>query len=102
VNTRGNPVRWLLVWCIRGYQTFISPALPRSCKYYPSCSQYAIDALREYGLLRGIVLAVWRLLRCNPLSMGGIDPVERQTIFPLRKRGRSGREARPGHAKPAL
>ncbi len=84
------PVRLLLIWSVRGYQTFISPALPRRCKYYPSCSQYAVDALLQYGVLRGIVLAGWRLLRCNPLSYGGYDPVDRQTLFPLRgRRGRS-------------
>lgn len=76
-----NPAAALLVWSIRGYQTFISPALPRSCKYYPSCSQYAIDALRQYGVPRGLVLAGWRLLRCNPMSYGGYDPVERQKVF---------------------
>ncbi len=84
-----NPVRALLVWIIRGYQKLISPALPRSCKYYPSCSQYAIDALRQYGVMRGVVLAGWRLLRCNPLSHGGYDPVERQTVFRERRSGAS-------------
>jgi putative membrane protein insertion efficiency factor len=66
---------------IRAYQRFISPALPRRCKYYPTCSAYAVDAVREFGLLRGVVLAVWRLLRCNPFSHGGYDPVEAQTVF---------------------
>jgi uncharacterized protein len=77
----GMPVRWFLIGCVRGYQVFVSPALPRRCKYYPSCSQYAIDAVREYGAFRGFVLAGWRLLRCNPWSYGGYDPVERQTVF---------------------
>jgi putative membrane protein insertion efficiency factor len=80
-NRHWNPIGTLLVWVIRGYQTFISPALKPSCKYYPSCSQYAVEALRHYGVLRGLVLAAWRLLRCNPLSYGGYDPVERQTVF---------------------
>ena len=66
---------------IRAYQRFISPALPRRCKYYPTCSAYAVDAVREFGVLRGVVLAVWRLLRCNPFSHGGYDPVEAQTVF---------------------
>jgi putative membrane protein insertion efficiency factor len=87
VNVHRNPARALLVSVIRGYQALISPALPRSCKYYPSCSQYAIDALTEYGVLRGLVLSSWRLLRCNPLSYGGYDPVERQTLFAPRSRG---------------
>jgi putative membrane protein insertion efficiency factor len=51
------------------------------CKYHPSCSQYAIDALRTYGLARGTILAGWRLLRCNPWSHGGVDRVEDQTLF---------------------
>ncbi|MFL5892854.1 MAG: membrane protein insertion efficiency factor YidD [Solirubrobacterales bacterium] len=66
---------------IRAYQRFVSPALPRRCKYYPTCSAYAVDAVREFGFLRGVVLAVWRLLRCNPFSHGGYDPVEAQTLF---------------------
>ena len=66
---------------IRLYQRVISPALPRTCKYHPSCSQYAIEALRRYGPLRGSVLAVWRVLRCNPWSHGGVDPVEHQKVF---------------------
>ena len=66
---------------IRAYQRFISPGLPRRCKYHPTCSAYAVDAVREFGVLRGLVLAVWRLLRCNPLSHGGYDPVENQTLF---------------------
>lgn len=76
-----NPLRCLVVWAIRGYQKFISPGLPRCCKYYPSCSQYAIDAVTGFGVLRGSVLAAWRLLRCNPLSYGGYDPVGRQKLF---------------------
>ena len=66
---------------IHAYQRFISPALPRRCKYYPTCSAYAVDAVREFGIARGAVLAGWRLLRCNPLSHGGYDPVEAQTLF---------------------
>lgn len=63
------------------YQRAISPALPRRCKYEPTCSAYAVQALREYGILRGLVLAGWRLLRCNPLSHGGYDPVSAQGLF---------------------
>jgi len=60
---------------IRAYQYTISPLLGRRCKYYPSCSNYAIGALREHGVVRGLGLASWRLLRCNPFSYGGYDPV---------------------------
>jgi putative membrane protein insertion efficiency factor len=66
---------------IRLYQRVISPALPQRCKYHPSCSAYALQAIRSYGILRGVVLAAWRLLRCNPWSHGGFDPVEQQRLF---------------------
>ncbi len=70
------------------YRRVISPALPRRCKYEPTCSSYAVAALQEFGILRGLVLAVWRVLRCNPFSHGGYDPVEAQRLFPLRSRPR--------------
>jgi putative membrane protein insertion efficiency factor len=63
------------------YSRFISPALPPRCKYHPSCSAYAVQAIERYGILRGLVLAAWRLLRCNPFSYGGYDPPEAQTLF---------------------
>ena len=63
------------------YQHVVSPAIPRRCKYEPTCSRYAVEAIREYGILRGLVLAGWRLLRCNPWSHGGYDPVEAQRVF---------------------
>ena len=66
---------------IRLYQRAISPVIPRRCKYHPTCSQYALDALREYGFVRGTILAGWRLLRCNPWSHGGVDYARDQTLF---------------------
>ena len=66
---------------LRLYQVWLSPLFPNTCKYHPSCSQYAVDALRRYGLVRGSVLAVWRLLRCNPWSSGGVDHVRDQRVF---------------------
>ena len=63
------------------YQRFISPLLPTRCKYHPSCSAYAAEAVQSYGVLRGLVLAGWRLLRCNPWSNGGLDPVGAQRLF---------------------
>ena len=66
---------------IRLYQRVISPALPKRCKYHPTCSSYALQAIRRYGILRGLVLAGWRLARCNPWSHGGHDPVEAQRLF---------------------
>jgi putative membrane protein insertion efficiency factor len=74
---------------IRVYQRVISPALPQRCKYHPSCSAYALQAIRSYGILRGVVLAGWRLLRCNPWSHGGFDPVEQQRLFRPRAAPRS-------------
>ncbi len=69
----------VLMLPIRLYQRLISPVLPRRCKYEPTCSAYAIEALRRHGVLRGTVLAVWRILRCNPFSHGGYDPVDDRT-----------------------
>jgi uncharacterized protein len=66
---------------IRLYQRLVSPALPRRCKYEPTCSAYALEALRRHGPIRGIVLATWRLVRCNPFSHGGYDPVSAQRLF---------------------
>ena len=76
-----SALRGFLVAPIRLYQRTISPALPARCKYHPSCSEYAVQAVRRYGVLRGAVLAGWRLLRCNPWSHGGVDFVEDQTLF---------------------
>jgi uncharacterized protein len=76
-----SALRGFLVAPIRLYQRTISPALPARCKYHPSCSEYAVQAVRRYGVLRGVVLAGWRLLRCNPWSHGGVDFVEDQTLF---------------------
>jgi uncharacterized protein len=74
-------VRRLFTAPIRFYARVISPALPARCKYHPSCSTYAVQAIERFGILRGSVLAVWRLLRCNPFSHGGYDPPEAQTLF---------------------
>jgi putative membrane protein insertion efficiency factor len=68
------------------YRRFISPLMAPRCRYYPTCSAYAAEAIRSYGVLRGLVLAGWRLLRCNPLSHGGFDLVEEQTLFRPRPR----------------
>jgi putative membrane protein insertion efficiency factor len=71
----------IVVLPIRLYQRLISPALGSRCKYYPSCSEYAAQAIQRFGILRGLVLAAWRLLRCNPWSRGGFDPVDDQRLF---------------------
>jgi uncharacterized protein len=63
------------------YRRLISPALPRRCKYEPTCSSYAEQAIRELGIVRGSILAAWRLVRCNPFSDGGYDPLEARSLF---------------------
>jgi uncharacterized protein len=77
-------LRRLVVLPIRAYQRVISPAFGDRCRYYPSCSEYAVQAVQRFGILRGLVLAGWRLLRCNPWSRGGFDPVEEQRLFKSR------------------
>jgi putative membrane protein insertion efficiency factor len=79
-------VRYLGIAAVYAYRYTLGVLFPTSCKYHPSCSQYALDALRRYGLLRGSVLAGWRLLRCNPWSHGGVDYARDQTLFPLLRR----------------
>ena len=74
-------LRQVAVAPIRAYQRLLSPALGSRCKYYPSCSNYATQAISQFGILRGLVLAGWRLLRCNPWSHGGFDPVDDQRLF---------------------
>ncbi len=67
----------LLLALLRGYKRWISPALPASCRYVPSCSEYAMEAIAVRGPLVGSLLALWRLVRCNPLAHGGYDPPPR-------------------------
>jgi uncharacterized protein len=69
------------ILALRLYRTLVSPLFPARCKYHPTCSQYALDALREVGFLRGSLLAAWRLLRCNPWSHGGTDYASEQRLF---------------------
>lgn len=77
-------LRAALVVPIRGYQRLVSPAFGDRCRYYPSCSEYAAQAILKFGILRGLVLAGWRLLRCNPWSHGGFDPIDNQRLFKAR------------------
>jgi putative membrane protein insertion efficiency factor len=66
------------------YRRTLGQVVGGRCKYYPSCSQYALDAYEEFGVLRGTVLTAWRLLRCNPFSHGGVDHARDQAVFPHR------------------
>jgi len=70
-----SPLARLLALLVRAYQLVLRPILPPACKFVPSCSEYTIGALRTHGAVRGLMLAVWRLLRCNPFTAGGYDPV---------------------------
>lgn len=74
-------LRRAVVAPIRVYQIVLSPLVGKRCKYYPSCSEYAAQAITRFGILRGLALTGWRLLRCNPWSRGGFDPVEDQRLF---------------------
>jgi putative membrane protein insertion efficiency factor len=68
--------RWLLLALIRLYQMVVSPALPpNTCRFYPTCSHYGYQAIYKHGIIKGALLAVWRVLRCNPFNPGGYDPV---------------------------
>ena len=71
-------MKYLAVLFIRGYQKLISPLFPKSCKYYPTCSNYAIESYRRHGIIKGTLLTVWRVLRCNPWSRGGVDKVPQE------------------------
>jgi uncharacterized protein len=64
------------LWVIRAYQIAISPMFPPSCRFYPTCSEYAYQAIARYGIIRGGFKAAWRVLRCNPFCQGGFDPVD--------------------------
>ena len=78
-------MKTLLIKLVELYRRFLSPLKRPCCKYYPSCSAYAIEALRKHGAIKGVILSVWRILRCNPWSMGGVDYVpERFHLYTLK------------------
>jgi putative membrane protein insertion efficiency factor len=94
VSAVGAAVVTGLVFLLRIYQVHVSPALPPTCRFYPSCSQYAVEALQVHGVVRGVGLTTWRLLRCHPWHPGGADPVP-----PRRGDRPSPVAARPGAAE---
>ncbi|MEE4312013.1 MAG: membrane protein insertion efficiency factor YidD [candidate division KSB1 bacterium] len=65
----------VFIFIIRVYQKIISPMFPPTCRFYPSCSNYAIQAYKKYGVIKGTYLSLWRILRCNPFNAGGYDPL---------------------------
>lgn len=78
-------MKFIFISLVKFYRRFISPLFPPCCKYYPTCSTYALTALQRFGAVRGSLLACWRLLRCNPWSMGGIDYVPEKFTFRVNK-----------------
>ena len=89
-STVARALRELLLLPLHAYRRVISPALPQRCKYYPSCSTYAVQSVRELGVARGTIVAAWRLARCNPWSHGGVDELADRRLF----RGRGHRHDR--------
>ena len=68
-------IQRMMLWCIEYYRLYISPRHPGCCRYSPTCSEYAKEAIIRFGPFKGSALAIWRILRCNPFSRGGFDPV---------------------------
>lgn len=73
-----NVLKSIVLFALRGYKWMLSPLLPPACRYVPTCSEYALEAIDRFGLVRGGGMAAWRVLRCHPLARGGYDPVVRQ------------------------
>ncbi len=69
-------MRSIFIYVIKLYQKLISPMFPPSCRFYPTCSEYAVQSIEKNGVLKGGIKSVWRILRCNPFNKGGYDPVE--------------------------
>ena len=80
-------MKWLLSAIIRGYQKYVSPNLAPRCRYYPSCSEYGLRSIEVHGALKGTLLAIWRILRCNPWSKGGVDHVPDKGAWPAKPLG---------------
>ncbi|MCD8328305.1 MAG: membrane protein insertion efficiency factor YidD [Ruminococcus sp.] len=80
-------MKQVMILLVKFYQKVISPLFPARCKYYPTCSKYAVEAFKKHGFFKGLILAVWRILRCNPWSNGGIDPVPERFTLKRHKKG---------------
>lgn len=104
-RARHSPLARVLLLALRGYRRWISPALPPTCRFHPTCSTYAVEAIRTHGALRGAGLAAWRLLKCAPWHPGGIDPVPprraHRAHWPRRAEARSITRSIPDHEEQA-
>ncbi len=69
-------MKYLFIYLIKAYQKIISPLFPPSCRFYPTCSEYSVQAFKKYGVIKGGAKSVWRILRCNPFNKGGYDPLD--------------------------
>ena len=92
-------MKQIAIKILRAYKRLISPMLPAACRYVPTCSEYAVEAVERFGILRGGAMALWRVLRCNPFVKGGVDPVKHSCAVPtLSQRTRKdGAPACPAH-----
>jgi putative membrane protein insertion efficiency factor len=75
----------ILIFLIKSYHKYISPILPGACRFYPTCSTYTVEAIERFGVIRGSLLGLWRILRCNPFCKGGYDPVPEKFTFRRQK-----------------
>jgi len=71
-------MKYILIYIIKFYRLYLTPYKLPTCKYYPSCSEYAIEAIEKEGVAKGVLMTLWRLLKCNPFSKGGYDPINRE------------------------
>ncbi|MGK9369132.1 membrane protein insertion efficiency factor YidD [Melioribacter sp. Ez-97] len=69
-------MKYLFIYLIKFYQKAISPMFPPSCRFYPTCSEYSVQAFTKYGVFKGGIKSIWRILRCNPFNKGGYDPLD--------------------------